>query len=78
MRPGRFVIFNTLGTLPKSLVLLVVGYYFGKVYGQAGSVFNYLALAMVAMAVLGVAAYIIRRRLSRRLPQPATSYGERV
>ena len=73
MKPGRFVFFNALGTLPKSLALLVVGYYFGKAYGQAGSVLNYLAIGMVALVVLGVAAYVISRRLAKPARQPAVS-----
>ena len=73
MKPGRFVFFNALGTLPKSLALLVVGYYFGKAYGQAGSVLNYLAVGMVGLVVVGVAACVISRRLAKPARQAAVS-----
>ena len=67
MRPGRFMAFNLIATVPKSLALLLFGYYFGKAYGQAGNVLNYLALGMIALTVLGAIAYLIPRRFARRL-----------
>lgn len=73
MKPGRFVLYNALGTLPKSLALLAVGYYFGKAYAQAGSVLNYLAIGMVSFAVLAVAAYVISRRLAKPAQETAVS-----
>jgi len=67
VKPRRFILFNLMATVPKSLALLLFGYYFGKAYGQAGNVLNYLALGMIALTVLGAIAYLIPRRFARRL-----------
>jgi membrane protein DedA with SNARE-associated domain len=67
MRAGRFMVFNLIVTVPKSLALLLFGYYFGKAYGQASSVLDYAALASVLVVVIAFMAYIIPRRFARRL-----------
>ncbi len=69
VRPRRFIMFNLLATVPKSLALLLVGYFFGRAYGQAASVLNYLALAMAALVVLAVVAYLIPRRFAKQFTQ---------
>jgi membrane protein DedA with SNARE-associated domain len=66
VRPRRFIVFNLLATLPKSLALLLFGYYFGKAYGHAGSVLNYVALGTIALAVLAAIVYLIPRRFARQ------------
>jgi len=66
VRPRRFILYNLAATLPKSLALLIFGYYFGKAYGQAGNVLNYLALGMVAVTVLAAMTYLIPRRFARQ------------
>lgn len=66
VRPRRFILFNLLATLPKSLALLLFGYYFGKAYGHAGSVLNYVALGTIALAVLAAMIYLIPRRFARQ------------
>jgi membrane-associated protein len=66
MRPVRFLAFNLLATLPKSLALLLFGYYFGKAYGQAGTILDYAALATVAVIVLVAIAYVVPRRFARQ------------
>jgi membrane protein DedA with SNARE-associated domain len=66
VRPRRFIVFNLLATLPKSLALLLFGYYFGKAYGHAGSVLNYVALGTIALAVLAAMIYLIPRRFARQ------------
>jgi membrane protein DedA with SNARE-associated domain len=67
MRPLRFLVYNLAATLPKSLALLLFGYYFGKAYGRAGTVLDYAALATVAVAVVVAIAYLIPRRFARQL-----------
>jgi membrane protein DedA with SNARE-associated domain len=67
MRAGRFVAFNLIATLPKSLALLLFGYYFGKAYAQASSALDYAALVSVLVVVLAVMAYVIPRRFAGRL-----------
>ncbi len=67
MRPRRFLGFNLLATLPKSLALLVFGYYFGKASAPGGSVLDYAALATAMAAVLALMVWFVPRRFARRL-----------
>jgi membrane-associated protein len=67
MRPRRFLIFNLAATLPKSLGLLVFGYYFGKASAQAGSVLDLVALGTVMAIVLALLTWFLPRLFARRL-----------
>jgi membrane-associated protein len=67
VRASRFLLFNLLATLPKSLALLLFGYFFGKAYTQAGSVLDYAALATVLVALLAAMTYFVPRRFAARL-----------
>ena len=67
---GTFLWYNTLAELPKSLMLVLVGYYFGYAYNLID---GYLAKAsFVGFGVLClVGIYLLLRRHLRKL------YGER-
>ncbi len=63
-----FLWFNLLATLPKSLVLLLVGFYFGHAYRSIGTYLNIAALitiGVVVLAGLGYVFYGLRRRRNR-------------
>jgi membrane-associated protein len=66
MRPARFLLYNLMATLPKSLALLLFGYYFGKAYGQAGAVLDYAALVTVAAVMVSAIVCLIPRHFSRQ------------
>ena len=61
----KFIWYNFLPTIPKSLALLLLGYYFGKAYQQIDSYFNYIALAGSVVLVLTVTAYIFIKRFRK-------------
>ncbi len=48
-----FLWFNLIGTLPKSLLLLLVGFYFGHAYRSINAYLNAVALSTLAVVVLG-------------------------
>lgn len=52
MSIGKFVKYNLLGTIPKALVLVLVGYYFGGAYQSIGSYLDYISLIIFAVIVL--------------------------
>lgn len=54
-----FLFFNTIGTLPKSLILLLYGYYFGKEYARVSDILDYIGLATI---VLFVGVFLIFRK----------------
>lgn len=64
----EFIIFNFLATLPKSLIIILVGYYFGSAMNNYK---GYLDLSFVALfvfsALLIFAYYALSKYSSRRL-----------
>jgi membrane protein DedA with SNARE-associated domain len=53
----KFLWFNLIGTLPKSLVFLLIGYYFGRAYREIDRYFEYISVAIFLIMVLAVAVY---------------------
>lgn len=62
---STFIWANLIPTLPKTLALLVLGYYFGKAYASINNYFDYTAVVMIALAV---ACVLIYRALYKRKP----------
>jgi len=63
---SKFLWFNVLGTLPKSLVLLLVGFYFGEAYAKFDKFFTYAGWAAGILVVLCIAAYFIIAKISKK------------
>ena len=57
---------NIAATLPKSLLFLLIGYYFGQGITKASNALGYVTLAIVGSAVLGVSVYLISRRARKQ------------
>ena len=60
VRLGAFFLYNLLGTLPKSAVFVVVGYFFGRSYKSIDSQMERVGL-IVFMLLAGVIVFIIHR-----------------
>jgi len=60
MRFGEFLLYNLLGTLPKSAVLVVVGYYFGQSYQAINGQMERIGL-VVFVLLAGVIVFIVHR-----------------
>ncbi len=58
-----FFWFNLLGTLPKSLFLLIIGYYFGQAYQQIKVYFDYTAIFFIGSLVIVFLLYLLGSRL---------------
>jgi membrane protein DedA with SNARE-associated domain len=62
MPVGEFLLVNFLLSLPKSLLLVLVGYYFGRFYPAMGA---YQSVVMAGLLALGLAAlYVLFSRLA--------------
>lgn len=61
-----FLWFNLLGTLPKSLALLLVGFYFGHAYRSIRTYLNDIALITIGIVVLVGLGYFFYGLRSRR------------
>jgi membrane-associated protein len=62
----KLVLYDFLPTLPKTLILLLIGYYAGASYVKISSYFDYAAIGTIVAAVIFVVIYFVMRRLSRR------------
>jgi len=56
---GDFLWFNLLGTLPKSLLFLLVGFYFGHGYQRINTYLNVLALITVPAVLLAGLGFLL-------------------
>ena len=60
---GKFVWYNFVGTVPKTLLFLLVGYYFGRSITEFDTYFGYFTVIMFFAIVLGAGIfYFIRKR----------------
>ncbi|MGD0865111.1 MAG: VTT domain-containing protein [Rhizomicrobium sp.] len=66
MPMGKFLWYNTLGTIPKSLVLVIVGYFFGYAYVRIDGYFAKSSMVMVAIVCIA-GAYILLSRYLRAI-----------
>lgn len=63
----KFILFNSIGSIPKVLVFLLLGYYFGSAYGKINEYFGYASLAILIGIILIVAIYILIRRFRKQI-----------
>jgi membrane-associated protein len=77
---GLFVLVNFLISIPKSLVLMALGYAIGAAHAQIASWFSWGSGAMLALIVIGVGVWVFierrRRRATRAEPAPPTGAAE--
>lgn len=53
----KFIKFNFIGTVPKTLVFLLLGYYFGHAYAKIDTYLGYFTVAMLFVIISGLVAY---------------------
>lgn len=63
---NKFLFYNTLGTVPKSLILLAVGYFFGQSYARIGRYFDYFAIISLAIGAIILIGYLIFAKKVRK------------
>jgi membrane protein DedA with SNARE-associated domain len=57
----EFIFYNLLPTLPKSLLLIIIGYHFGESYKQINKGLGYLSILSVVLIVVSASTLIIFR-----------------
>lgn len=55
---GKFLWFNFISTLPKSLVLLIIGFYFGKAYESLNQYLDYTAWGVIILSLICAVLYV--------------------
>lgn len=62
---GRFVTFNILGTVPKSLIFVLLGALFGAAYAQIDGWIARASLVLLVLILAGGVSWMLYRRASR-------------
>jgi membrane-associated protein len=62
----KLVLYDFIPTLPKSLILLLIGYYAGESYVKISSYLDYAAIGTIVAAVIFIVIYFMMRRLSKK------------
>ncbi len=62
----NFLWFNLLGTLPKTMIFLLLGYFFGYNYQAIDNYFDRAVLVTLALIVIGVILYLYTTRRKGR------------
>jgi len=55
----KFLKYNILGTIPKSLTLLLIGYFYGQSVAHIGKYFDYFAIFTLVTGVILLSTYLI-------------------
>lgn len=63
----RFIFFNFWATLPKSLVLVLIGYYFGNTFLRLQRYFDYAWLGTLVIAIVLLLIYLVLRKAGKKL-----------
>jgi len=67
MRFGPFLLYNTLATIPKSLILVLIGYYFGRAYASISKYFDYAEIGSIVIASILVIVYLYMKKRARMM-----------
>ena len=63
---GEFMWFNFLATLPKSLIFLLIGFYFGQAYVRLNKYLDYFSISILVLVALLVIFYYVYKRYKKR------------
>jgi membrane protein DedA with SNARE-associated domain len=63
---GEFFLINLVATLPKSLALLLLGYFFGRAAARINSIFELVAFLLAGSAILFLVGYCFYRSGEKR------------
>lgn len=56
---SRFIWFNLLGTIPKSLLLILIGFYFGQSYAEFNKYLSYTTLIFIGISAFLIILYVV-------------------
>ncbi len=62
----QFLFYSIIGTLPKTLILMLIGFYLGSSYIKIDGIFNYIAMVTVGISVLLIFFYVILQKYLKK------------
>jgi membrane protein DedA with SNARE-associated domain len=63
----KFILFNLLATIPKSLILILSGFYFGHAYKKLDRFLDYSVIIILFAAVSFILIYFLTKKLAKLL-----------
>ncbi|MCX6702870.1 MAG: DedA family protein [Candidatus Wolfebacteria bacterium] len=66
MNLRKYIFWNVVATLPKSLILVVFGYYFGEAIHSADSYRQILGVAISVLGIIVIGAYLLYRSKKKK------------
>jgi len=62
----KYIQFNFLGTIPKSFILLLIGFYFGQAYAKFDQFLTFAGFAAAALVALYLIAFFTISKVSKK------------
>jgi membrane protein DedA with SNARE-associated domain len=62
----KFIWYNFIATLPKSLILLLIGFYFGETYNKINRYLDYTAIGTIGLAIIFIGIYFIVKKVGKK------------
>ncbi len=59
---SSFLFINLIGTAVKTLLLLIIGYYFGQAYNSLAHYFDYFGIASIALTIIIILIIWLRKK----------------
>lgn len=64
---GKFLFYNAIASIPKSLILLLAGYFFGESYLKIGKYLDYYSYTILALGIIILISYIfITKKIKKK------------
>lgn len=63
----KFLWYNFLPTIPKSMILLLVGFYYGKAYLRINDYLNYVSFTIFSLVLFYILVYFLGGRLLNKI-----------
>lgn len=62
----KFLLYVFIPSVPKSLLFILIGYYFGRAYGEINKYLGYSAFFMMATAISFTVIYFVIKKMSKK------------
>ncbi len=62
----KFFFYTLIPTLPKSLLFLLIGFYFGKSYSKIDTYLDYTAIGTISLAIILIIIYFVVKNISKK------------
>ncbi|MFH1772988.1 MAG: DedA family protein [Patescibacteria group bacterium] len=62
----KFFLYTLIPTLPKSLLFLLIGFYFGESYSKINTYLDYTAIGTISLAILLTIVYFVMKNISKK------------